>query len=45
MPNNKTPEDKAEDKIIFIEASEDIFLSKSKFAIAATGIVANSSDK
>ena len=45
MPNNKTPEDNADDKIIFIDASEDIFLCKSKLASAATGMVASSSDK
>ena len=45
MPNNNMPEENAEDKIIFIAPSEDLFLLRSKFAIAATGILASSSDK
>jgi len=45
IPNNKMPEEKADDRIIFIAASEDILLSRSKFANAATGIVANSSER
>src|SRR5258706_8535752 len=45
IPNNKIPEEKADDKIIFIDASEDIFFSRSKLAIAATGRVESSSDK
>src|SRR6266516_2427129 len=45
IPNNKIPDEKADDKIIFIAASEDIFLSRSKLANAATGIVASSRDK
>ena len=45
IPNNKMPDEKADDKINFIAASEDRFLSRSKLAIAATGIVASSSDK
>ena len=45
IPNNNIPEEKADDKIIFIAASDDIFFSRSKFAMAATGMVASSSDK
>ena len=45
MPNSKIPEEKADDKIIFIAASEDLFLSRSKLAKAATGMVASSSAK
>src|SRR5664279_492258 len=45
IPNNKMPEEKADDRIIFMDASEEILLSRSKLAIAATGIVDNSSDK
>src|SRR5258705_11436897 len=45
IPNSKMPEENAEDKIIFIAASEDIFLSRSKLAMAATGMVASSSAK
>ncbi len=45
IPNNKIPEEKAEDKIIFMAPSEERFLSKSKLAIAATGIVASSNDR
>src|SRR6476646_10087341 len=40
IPNNNIPEENAEERIIFIAASEDIFLSKSKLAMAATGMVA-----
>ena len=45
IPNSKIPEEKADDRIIFMDASEDILFSRSKFAIAATGRVASSSDK
>jgi len=45
IPNNNMPDEKADESIIFIAASEEIFLSKSKLAIAATGMVANSRDK
>src|SRR5437868_7835484 len=45
MPNNKMPEENADDSIIFIAASDEIFFSRSKLAIAATGIVDNSNDK
>src|SRR6266516_4001531 len=45
IPNNIMPEEKADDKIIFMDASEDIFFSRSKLAIAATGSVESSSDK
>ena len=39
------PEEKADDKIIFIPASEERLLSRSKLAMAATGIVASSKAK
>ena len=39
MPNNKIPEENADDMIIFIAASDDCLFSKSKLASAANGIV------
>ena len=45
IPNNNIPDEKADDKINFMAASEDCFLSRSKLAIAATGMVASSNDK
>ncbi len=42
---SKMPDESAEDNIIFIAASEERFLSKSKLAIAATGIVASSKER
>ena len=39
IPINKIPEEKAEDKINFIAASDDFLLAKSKLAAAASGIV------
>ena len=45
IPNNKIPEENAEDNIIFTAASDDILFCRSKLAMAATGMEANSSDK
>ena len=45
IPNNKIPEENAEDNIIFMAPSEDRFLCRSKLAMAATGMVASSNDK
>ena len=45
IPNNKIPDEKAEDKIIFMAPSEAIFFCKSKLAIAATGMLASSNAK
>src|SRR5687767_897039 len=45
MPNNKIPEEKADDRINFIAPSDERFLSRSKLAMAATGMLASSSDK
>ena len=45
IPNNKIPEEKADERINFMDASEDIFFCRSKFAIAATGIVESSRAK
>jgi hypothetical protein len=45
MPNNKMPDENADERIIFMAPSEDCFFSRSKFTMAATGIVASSSDK
>src|SRR5665647_2474569 len=45
IPNNKIPVEKADDRIIFMAASEEIFFSRSKLAIAARGMVASSNDK
>src|SRR5688572_9106036 len=45
IPNNKIPDEKADVSIIFIAASEDLFLSRSKLAMAATGIVDSSNAK
>src|SRR5258708_2844276 len=39
------PEENAEERIIFIAASDEGFLSRSKLAIAAIGMVDNSSDR
>ena len=39
IPNNNIPEEKADDKINFIAASDDFRLVKSKLAAAAKGIV------
>src|SRR5688572_6099264 len=39
------PDEKAEDSIIFIAPSDERFFSRSKLAMAATGILASSSDK
>jgi hypothetical protein len=45
IPNNKMPDEKAEERIIFMAASEERFFIKSKLDMAAIGIVANSKDK
>ena len=39
IPINKIPEEKAEDNINFIAASDDFLLAKSKLAAAASGMV------
>ena len=39
MPINSIAEENAEDKINFMAASEDLRFVKSKFAVAAKGIV------
>jgi hypothetical protein len=43
MPNNKIPEENVDESIIFIAASDETFLLRSKFAMAAMGIVDSSS--
>jgi hypothetical protein len=45
IPKSMMPDEKAEDRIIFIAASEEIFFSRSKLAIAATGMVDNSRER
>ena len=45
IPNNKIPDEKAEDKIILSAASDEILFSKSKLQSAANGIVESSSPK
>ena len=45
IPINNIPEEKAEDNINFIAASDDFRLAKSKLAAAANGIVLISSPK
>ncbi len=45
MPNSNNPEEKADEIINFIAASDDLRFSKSKLQIAARGMVDNSNPK
>jgi hypothetical protein len=45
IPKSMIPDEKAEERIIFMAASEEIFFSRSKLAMAATGMVDNSRER
>ena len=45
IPNNNNPDEKAEEIISFIAASDEAFLRRSKLAIAANGMVDSSSPR